>query len=417
MFSWSYARLSPAGARLFRLLGVHAGPDISVFAAASLAGIPLRSARPVLAELVRANLIGEHSPGRYAVHDLLHAYAAERSDSDPEAQAALTRVLDHYLRTGHAAAVLLYPDRHPVTLPPCDPDAAPERLTDDAAALRWFATEHRVLLAAIDGAAAAGRATHAWQLAWTLTSFLHRRGHWDDWLRCNRTALRAAERQADRTGQAHTHYGLSAAYTMLNRIDDAHAHSLRALELYGGLGDRAGQAQVHLTIGFQLGRRGDYPEALRHTERALDLYRATSRMTGQANALNNVGWYCLQLGKYQDAISHGRAALALQENLGNVAGAAATWDSVGYAHHHLGQHRQAADCYQHALRLYRDAGDRGGEAEALVHVGDTHYAVGDVEPARRAWQRALSRFAELGHPDAVKVRAKLDASTNPHGTP
>ncbi|MEN3308794.1 MAG: hypothetical protein V7603_4996 [Micromonosporaceae bacterium] len=40
VFSWSYRTLPPAAARLFRLLGIHAGPDIAVPTASSLAGLP-----------------------------------------------------------------------------------------------------------------------------------------------------------------------------------------------------------------------------------------------------------------------------------------------------------------------------------------------------------------------------------------
>jgi hypothetical protein len=38
VFSWSCRALAPAAARLFRFLGLHPGPDISVSAAASLLG-------------------------------------------------------------------------------------------------------------------------------------------------------------------------------------------------------------------------------------------------------------------------------------------------------------------------------------------------------------------------------------------
>jgi hypothetical protein len=59
---------------MFRLLGVHPGPDISVPAAASLAGTTHAQARRDLAELSGAHLVTEHVPGRYSAHDLLHAY-------------------------------------------------------------------------------------------------------------------------------------------------------------------------------------------------------------------------------------------------------------------------------------------------------------------------------------------------------
>lgn len=79
VFSWSYATLTPGAAGLFRLLGLHLGPDISAAAAASLAGRPVPDTRRLCAELVRASLLAEPAPGRYAFHDLLRAYAAEQA--------------------------------------------------------------------------------------------------------------------------------------------------------------------------------------------------------------------------------------------------------------------------------------------------------------------------------------------------
>ncbi len=77
VFSWSYRALGDPAARMFRLLGLHPGPDIAVAAAASLAAVPLGQARAQLTELTRAHLLTEHAPGRYAFHDLLRAYAGE----------------------------------------------------------------------------------------------------------------------------------------------------------------------------------------------------------------------------------------------------------------------------------------------------------------------------------------------------
>ena len=63
VFSWSYRQLGEAAARMFALLGLHCGPDISGPAAASLAGVPATWARAALAELAAANLVHEHQPG------------------------------------------------------------------------------------------------------------------------------------------------------------------------------------------------------------------------------------------------------------------------------------------------------------------------------------------------------------------
>jgi transcriptional regulator with XRE-family HTH domain len=107
MFSWSYQSLSGPAARMFRLLGVHPGPDISGPAAASLAGVRLDQAHEMLRELTRANLLGEGPARRFAFHGLLRAYAAERAcaeESDAARRAALDRVLGHYRHCALAAA-------------------------------------------------------------------------------------------------------------------------------------------------------------------------------------------------------------------------------------------------------------------------------------------------------------------------
>jgi DNA-binding SARP family transcriptional activator len=176
VFSWSYQTLSRAAARLFRLLGLHPGPDIAATAAASLAGTSLADVRPLLAELCLANLLTEHSPGRYALHDLLRCYATELAynhDDDAERRAAEQRLLDHYLHTANSASLLTTPHRTPITIAPPLPDVTTERLTGHEDAIAWYTTEHHVLLTAITHAAGAGFDTHAWQLAWAVSDFLY----------------------------------------------------------------------------------------------------------------------------------------------------------------------------------------------------------------------------------------------------
>ena len=112
VLSWSYDQLSPAAARMFRLLGLHPGPDVSLSAAASLAGISRAEAGTALRELTRTHMAAEHLPGRFTFHDLLRVYAAdqgERHDPAPERSAAVQRMLDHYLHTAMVGLAAVQP--------------------------------------------------------------------------------------------------------------------------------------------------------------------------------------------------------------------------------------------------------------------------------------------------------------------
>jgi hypothetical protein len=203
VFSWSYASLSARAARMFRLLGLHPGPDLTVPAAASLAGVPVQQARDTLAELTGAHLLAEHLPGRLACHDLLRVYAAERAhadESEAERHSAVGRMLDHYLYTAYAASIALYPARDPIALCARQPAAEPEHIDGNDDALAWLVAEHRVLVMVIAQAARDGFDAYAQALPETLATFLDRHGHWHDCITSQRIALAAAERMGTSPG-------------------------------------------------------------------------------------------------------------------------------------------------------------------------------------------------------------------------
>jgi tetratricopeptide (TPR) repeat protein len=417
VFSWSYRTLSPAAARLFRLLGIHPGPDLATPAAASLTGLSPERVRPLLSELTVAHLVTEHTPGRYTFHDLLRVYAGELAhavDTDTDRRAALGRVLDHYLHTSHAAARLINPNRELLSLPPLGAGVTPAGHADSAQAMAWLTAEHAVLLATIRHAADTGFDTQAWQLAWTIWTFLDRQGHWHDWAATQHLALAAAQRLADRHGQARTHRSLAFAYTKLARHDDARTHYQHALDVYSELGDPAGHGYTLINLGMSYELQGRYDDALSHAQHALNIFRAAEHVTGTAHALSAIGWLHTQRGDHEQGLTHCEQALILHQMAGEQRGEASTWDSLGHIHHHLGQHTQATTCYEQALNLYRETADRYGQAVVLTHLGDTHHSATDYRSARDAWQHALTILNQLDHPSADQLHAKLaalDAST------
>ena len=315
VFSWSLASLSAPAARMFGLLGVHPGPDITIPAAASLAGVRPVQAGQALAELTRAQLLTEPAAGRYAYHDLLRAYAAEQvaalDDADAP-HAAIGRVLDHYLHTAHTAALLLSPSRTPVLLAAARPEVTPEHLASHQQALDWFEAEHQVLLAAATLAADAGFDVHGWQLPWAMADFLDRRGHWDDCAALQRTALAAATRLGDTLGQAMAGRALGKACAWLTDYDQARGHLADSLGRYQQLGDRDGQARVHQSLNWVCERQTRYGDALGHAEQALALFQDIADQAGQAAALNAIGWCHVLLGDPQRARTFCQRALALQ---------------------------------------------------------------------------------------------------------
>lgn len=199
VFSWTYRALSPRAARLFRLLALHPGPDISTAAAASLADLPVPQTRAALTELTRTRMLAESSVGRFALRDLLRVYAGElvREQETPSARTAvLLRVYDHYLDAARTGAPS--PCRVPAGPdPPSTAKTVPERPAGTQGTLRWFAAEEQVLHALLRQAARDGFHRHACRLAWWLQGYLDADGRSADAVAVLGVALDAARAAGD----------------------------------------------------------------------------------------------------------------------------------------------------------------------------------------------------------------------------
>ncbi len=410
VFSWSYHALTPPAARLFRLLSLAPGPDITAPAAASLAGLPLPRTRRLLGDLAAAHLLTEHAPRRYTCHDLLRAYACELSDTHDNTgtrDAAVHRLLDHYLHSVRDAAALLEPFFDPVSAPPAADGVVADSPDTAERALSWFADERATLLAAVQLAAGRGLTAHAWQLAWGLCSFLLRRTLWDDTaLACN-TALDAARRSADLTGQARCLHRLASVHALSLRFAEATGLFEEALQLYGRVGDPASQAAIHRTLMWIAARQDRHGDALEHSLQAQELFRAAGNQAGQARVLPDIAYGHAALGRYKQALGYCEQALARARELGERSWEDIIWDTFGFIHRRLGDYRQSVACYRKALEICRESGDRFNEAACLDVLGDTYQEAGSDDDARQAWAQALQIFDEAGHPDADELRAKL----------
>ncbi|GAA2372792.1 SARP family transcriptional regulator [Catellatospora methionotrophica] len=409
-FSWSYRTLSPAAATAFRLIGHTATGSVTADVTASLTGAATPAAHRVLEELTDANLVTESTPGRYHLHSLLRAYAAELSralDATTARRQALHRLLDHHLATARTAATLLEPAREQLTTAPATPGVTPPPLATREQALAWFAAERGTLLAAIRRAEAGGWDSHCWQLAHSVSTFLYARGHWHDLVAAQRSAVRAARRLGERTGEGHTHLNLARAYSALGRGARMRPHLRRALALFTRSGDHGGLARAHNAIALSHSRQGEHGRALHHNQQALTHYRLAGNANGYGQALNDIGWGYAMLGRHRLALRYCRRALAVLGGLADPTEAAHTWDSLGYVHHRLGDHARAVACYERAVALFRENGSRYHEAESLTRLGDTHRAAGDGAAARAAWQQARDILDGLRHADTARVRGLL----------
>jgi DNA-binding SARP family transcriptional activator/tetratricopeptide (TPR) repeat protein len=407
VFSWSYRALSHEGARMFRLLGVHPGPDISIAATASLAGCPVPAARRRLDELSRASLVSEPAPDRYTLHDLLRAYAgeiAEKLRPTGECDEAMRRIFAHYMQAADAADHLLYPFRDPIDVPAPPPGIAFEKFADAEQAMGWFVRERQVLLA-VSHLEAGG--AHAWRLIYFMVNYLDRCGEWSQWIEAQAKALRTAIAEADRQGQAFAYRGLQRAHLQAGLLAESDRFGQRARAAFADVGNRAAEAQTSLIFGVSAVRQGKVADGLSMFLQAQQVYESIRHDAGISNALNNAGFTYVLLGRHEEALSVCQRALEMQQEIGDNYIEGGIWDTLGFAQHHLQRFSDAIISYCNALRALRRQGDRLSEADTLVRLGDSRHATGERATAHQDWTLALQIYEELRHPDLDTLRTEL----------
>jgi len=412
VFSWSYLTLDPPAARLFRLLGLHPGPHVTVVAAASLLGEPVSRARSLLATLARAHLLVEPAPGRYTAHDLLRAYARElvhTVDTEDSRHAAVGRMLDHHLHTASRADRLLRLQRPS----PVAPDPVPDRVTvaevrTERQAIDWFSTEYMVLHALVEQAARAGFDRHACRLADMLTSTMWQGGaRWLGDVCVYETALASARRLGEPYELGHSHRALAVFHLTHDRTAEAEAALTAALEWSERLGDVDLLADIHQGLGVVTGRTGRPAEQREHIETSLELFRTTGNRIGVANSVNHLAKCFANLGDHERAVLLGKQALELFAELSARKNEANTWQNLGLANDLLGHHDEAIACYRRAVELHRETRSWIHASNSLRAIGDIHHQRGSVAQARMSWEEAVGILEELRLP-TDEVRARLD---------
>lgn len=460
VFSWSYRRLTPEAARLFRLWALHPGSDADAYALDALTGSrDLRATRRHLDDLLRARLADRTGAGRYQVHDLLRAYAAELTrieDTYAESTAALTRLTAYYVHSAAAAAGTVSPAD--ATVPTvADHGVSRPDLTDYDTALRWLNAERSTLLAVADVAPDVGLHTAPADLSRALWRYLDVYWHLEDALRLHTRALATARRVGDRAGEGWALTGLGQTKYRLHRpraedplqealaiheeqgdirgqamaenylaavahnssgIDAAYVHYSRAVELCERLGDGAQAARPLNNLGRILRIAHRYEEAAACLERALRLAERAGHRPSQPHSLRELCLLARDRGRFDEALHYGLRMLRVARENGARRLVGAALSDVATAYGDLGDFERAFDYHRQAWETAERTGVAELKAIELLGLGHTHRAAGDADAAIAAYERVLDHHDEVTwvYPaDALRALGEVHAERGDRG--
>ncbi|MEU8239479.1 tetratricopeptide repeat protein [Actinoplanes missouriensis] len=371
VFGMSLRQLGSADRRTFRLLGVLPGADFDAAAAGALTGLPPAGVAAALDELVDAHLLQETSPGRYRMHDLIRQYAADlAAEEEPQADAAVRRVLRHYLEQARG---------HERMLP--SPYRAGPAPGDPAAATAWFDLAYVNLVACVDAAVRLGEDEVTAELPQALRVWFFRRRGTEDQARL----LEAAAAAAGRLGRSDQQASLLSDLGWTRATAGCPQGALAAYEQAGKIRTDAGLA---LRIGFVQRDLGAWESARTHFRQAREGFAVEGNRSGQAQALAFEGWVTLRLGRRAEAVALARESLDLAAGPARITGLV----TLGLA---LAPDDESLPAFHEALRLAEENDLAHNRAWCHNYLGVALRARGELDAALDQHRRALELLEPL----------------------
>ncbi|AGM04734.1 ATP-binding protein [Amycolatopsis keratiniphila] len=351
-YSWSYNALEEAEQRMFRLLGLHPGTEVSPAALAAAGAISVPTARRSLDALFAAHLI-QH-PGdldRYRMHDILHRYAATLASRECGDDGPRRRLLSFYLHTAFNAHATVYPHKPRPPMIPIEPGCAPLAFASPAKARQWCLQERTNLNALVEDAHRYGLHEYAWRIPHVTTDIYDRYGFYDDIVNGLAIAARSAAATGDRVAEAATLNDLGQIHMIIGNDREADHYLTSAYELVQTHGYEFGRLTILLNRARQHHHAGRTTEAVARYRECLELALVVRHPGHLGVTEYRLGDALEAAGEHQEALEHYRHALRMNQETGDASAQLSVHSAMAIALTRMGRFGEAEHQCDKALVL------------------------------------------------------------------
>lgn len=418
-FDYSWNLLSVEERELFKTLSIFHG-NFSIQAIKEIAGSSIR----LLQSLVDKSLVNRNPNGRYQIHDLVHQFAIEKLEQDPElARRVYTSHSRYYLQALHQWGKELKSFHQSDTLKAMEFDVENLRSawrwaveTEDWPAIAgglvgmaWYAD---LCFRFQEGERACRIAleTDPSQLSISLSSklttwrshFLRRMEQADlaeelllnEFERLEKLQKCGDEVNAER---AKVLYELGELYLHTNR-ERAKTYYQQSLEICRGIGDDESIGEVLLRLGEVVHHAGEYSLAAQYLSRALPLLQAVGEPHQLASNLRWLGFTEIRQGRLDEGENYIRQAIEVRKQIGDFSEAAQSQDDYATVLAWRGRYQEAVQLLEQCLPVYEERGMHAKVAWSLAILGLFHDNIGKYEAARQIGLRCVQFSSQMNFP-------------------
>lgn len=425
--------VSPPAFRALRLVAAQPVDDVSTDSFAAIAGIDPPTARQLADELVAASMMERRPSGRLGLHDVVRAFARERSldeDRPVDRTVALAALLDHLVAMARAAQRAVAP--HRVFPARTEVTAAVGELTEDEATA-WVDDEFDTLLAVTTDRCGEVRPTIAVELSEALMWYVGRHLRFREAVILYERAAEAARDTGDRPGEGVAEMHLGQCHLRLGDRSAGLEALRRAERLLGA--DTRTTWWVHNALAVAAFESADWATARSRLEAAINAVSAVDEPSDAGRLAGNLAVLLCRLGDHDAAAERNAVAIELARSIrdhDSLASVLATQSAIRHSQERFDEALAAADealelCARHdipavvaiartsaglalcslgrtdeAIAAHREAladareNDPVTEATVLNNLAEAHLTGGDAVEAAAGFDAALDTATEAG---------------------
>jgi len=255
------------------------------------------------------------------------------------------------------------------------------------------------------------------QIYQVLSGFLDVRGYWDEALRRNSQAQKAA-RKLKRIELLPDLDQIAADIFLRRReFPKAQAGYQAALAGYRSTDNQRGSATALRKLGSIALEQANPDEAEKLYNESLAISREINDQAGVADNLHNLAIVAQErrdLGRAEELYREG---LEISEKLGDPGSVAVSYHQLGVIAEENGNFEEAQKLFERSLEIKTKLGDQNGMAATLHLLGRLKARIGQTREAEPLLGRALDIFDNLASPTAAEVGRDIAALSAPHLAP
>ncbi|HCS60018.1 MAG TPA: hypothetical protein DIW46_01270 [Microbacterium sp.] len=386
----SVAELDQQADQMLRLIADAPVSDIDTVTAAAITGATHQDAATALTTLEHRNLVVPRGDGRFALHALVRAFAADRCteiDSPRERASAFGRLGDHIVATVWAAYATLSKSTGDTPRPARFEYA--ERAWSSEEAESWLTRHLDDILSVAYAATARDHPQVLIRISEGISWWLNLTGRHEDAISLHEAAAQTASSIADATAFASASLDVGQIFASLGRAQEALVHLRRAARLEGDLDDPGITGLLLNMIGVALVYSGELEQSVISFERGAQVHRALDQSNRLLSCLVNLGVAQSRLGLWTDALAVNDEALAVAEVAGHRLMYANLTVNRAQLFIDLDDRDAALTIARRGLELSNEVNFMIGTVNAETMIGQLLRLGGDLEKSREHLSRAL----------------------------